>query len=167
MLEIRFANADDAEIVLRFIHALAEYEREPQAVRVTAETLRQQLASAQPPFECLLAYDDGVPVGFALYFHSYSTWRGQRGLWLEDLFVLPEARRRGVGRALLQRVAALAVERDCGRLEWSVLDWNQPAIDFYRSLGARLMDEWIICRVTDDALQSLAAVHPVAPIREG
>lgn len=156
MLEIRFADESDAALLLRFIRGLAEYEREPDAVQATEERLKQQLASSQPPFECLLAHVDGVAAGFALFFHSYSTWRGRRGIWLEDLFVLPETRRRGVGRALLQRVAALAVERACGRLEWSVLDWNQPAIDFYRSLGAKLMDEWTICRVADDALVTLA-----------
>jgi GNAT superfamily N-acetyltransferase len=160
MLAIRFATESDAALVLRFVRALAEYEREPAAVQVTEETLRQHLAAAQPPFECVLAELDGTAAGFALFFHSYSTWRGRRGIWLEDLFVLPELRRHGVGRGLLQRVAALAVERACGRLEWSVLDWNQPAIDFYRSLGARMMDQWTICRVDDDALELLARPPP-------
>jgi GNAT superfamily N-acetyltransferase len=148
MLEIRFAGVGDAATLLRFIQALAVYERAPDAVEVDAETLAAQLGAAQPPFECLLAEQQGVAVGFALFFHSYSTWRGRRGIWLEDLFVSPEARRRGVGRALLERVMALARERGCGRLEWSVLDWNQPALDFYRSLGADVLDQWRICRIS-------------------
>jgi GNAT superfamily N-acetyltransferase len=104
--------------------------------------------STAPPFECLLAESEGHAVGFALLFHTYSTWRGRRGIWLEDLFVLPERRRNGVGRALLDRVVALARERGCGRVEWSVLDWNEPAIEFYRSFGAQLLEEWRICRMS-------------------
>jgi len=159
MVAVRFATASDAALVLRFIRALAAYGREPDAVQVTEQTLREQLSAAAPPFECLLAERDGDALGFALFFHSYSTWRGRRGIWLEDLFVLPEARRGGVGRALLQQIAALCVARNCARLEWSVLDWNQPAIDFYRSLGATLMDESTICRLTDRALERFAATH--------
>jgi GNAT superfamily N-acetyltransferase len=156
MTQLRFANASDAASILRFIRALAEYEREPDAVQTDEATLRAQLEETPPPFECLIAEQGGAAVGFALFFHTYSTWRGRRGIWLEDLFVLPEARGRGVGKALLSRVAAIARERDCARLEWSVLDWNQPALDFYRSLGARALDEWTIHRVTDHALVELA-----------
>ncbi len=148
MVAIRFATVADAGTVLTFIHALAKYEREPDAVEVDEATLAAQLAAATPPFECLLAEDDGRAVGFALMFHTYSTWRGRRGLWLEDLFVLPERRRSGVGRALLDRVIALGKERHCGRVEWSVLDWNRPAIDFYEAYGAKLMTDWRICRVS-------------------
>lgn len=148
MLDIRFANAGDAGTILAFVRALAEYEKMPQAVEVDEATLSEQLRSAKPPFECLLAEEAGRAVGFALVFHTYSTWRGRRGIWLEDLFVLPEHRRSGVGRALLDRVMSLAKERGCGRVEWSVLDWNQPAIDFYRSYGANLLDEWRICRMS-------------------
>jgi GNAT superfamily N-acetyltransferase len=148
MLQIKFATAGDAPIVLGFIRALAEYEKMPDAVEVDATTLESQLCAESPPFECLIAMDSGDPVGFALLFHTYSTWRGKRGLWLEDLFVLPERRRRGIGKGLLDRVMTLAQERKCGRVEWSVLDWNQPAIDFYRSYGATLMTEWRICRMT-------------------
>ena len=155
-LNLRVASAADAKSILSFIHALAAYEREPAAVEVTEAELREQLSEPVPPFECLLAEVDAVPAGFALFFHTYSTWRGRRGIWLEDLFVLPTQRRRGVGRALLQRVAAIALERNCARFEWSVLDWNQPAIDFYRSLGAQMMDEWTICRVSHAALERLA-----------
>ena len=154
---IRFALPDDAAIVLELIHALARYERMPDAVEVDEATLRRQLAERPAPFECLLAEHEGRVVGFALFFHSYSTWRGKRGIWLEDLFVLPEARRAGVGRALLARVAALALERNCARFEWSVLDWNEPALAFYRSLGAGVLAEWRICRISDAALVALAA----------
>jgi len=148
MLEIRFANDGDTATILAFARALAEYEKMPGAVEVDEATLSAQLRSAAPPFECLLAEDAGRAVGFALIFHTYSTWRGRRGIWLEDLFVLPERRRNGVGRALLDRVVSLAKERRCGRVELSVLDWNQPAIDFYRSYGATLLDEWRICRMS-------------------
>ena len=156
MLTIRTATADDAGLVLDFIRALAEYERQSQAVEVTEAVLREQLAASVPPFECLLAQLDAEPAGFALFFHNYSTWRGKRGIWLEDLFVLPAQRRQGVGGALLQRVAAIALERDCARFEWSVLDWNEPAIAFYHSFGTQLLPEWILCRVSDTALQQLA-----------
>jgi GNAT superfamily N-acetyltransferase len=157
MLQIRAATAADAACILGFIRALAEYEREPDAVKVDAPTLARQLGEQPPPFECLIAELDREPVGFALFFHTYSTWRGKRGIWLEDLFVLPEARRRGVGAALLRRVAALAVARDCARFEWSVLDWNTPAIEFYRSFGAQVLEQWRICRVSDAALAALGA----------
>ena len=152
MLTLRPASRTDAGLILAFIRALADCEREPDAVQVTEQTLREQLSSAVPPFECLIAELDRVPVGFALFFPTYSTWLGKRGLWLEDLFVVPEARRRGVGAALLREVGAIAVARDCGRLEWSVLDWNQPAREFYARMGARLMDQWRICRVAGPAL---------------
>src|SRR4051812_10369427 len=122
MLDIRPATAEDAPTILRFIRALAEYERQPNAVQVDVTTLIAQLEESPPPFECLIAELGAQPVGFALFFHTYSTWRGKRGVWLEDLFVLPQFRRHGVGRALLQRVAALTLERGCARLEWSVLD---------------------------------------------
>jgi len=156
MLSIRAATAADAATVLDFIRALAAYERQPDAVQVDEATLRDQLAAEAPPFECLLAELDGRTVGFALFFHTYSTWRGRRGLWLEDLFVLPDARRLGVGQALLRRVAALALERGCARFEWTVLDWNAPAIAFYERLGASVLPEWRICRVSDAALVELA-----------
>ena len=158
-MEIRLATAADASLILRFVQALAEYEREPQAVQVTAAKLREQLSAAVPPFECLIAEHAGTPLGFALFFPSYSTWLGRPGIWLEDLFVLPEARRAGVGTSLLGRLGELARERNCGRLEWSVLDWNQPAIDFYESLGAKLMEQWRICRVEGAALAGFAAPH--------
>lgn len=157
MLSIRRADVRDAEQIHAFVVALAEYEREPAAVELTPEVLRAQLAAEPPPFECLVAELDGAPAGFALYFHTYSTWRGKRGIWLEDLFVVPEHRGRGVGRALLARLGAIACERDCARLEWAVLDWNEPAIGFYEGLGARPLDEWTTYRITGRALESLAA----------
>ena len=157
MLEIRAATASDAETILSFVRELAEYERQPEAVQVDAETLQAQLNAPQPPFECLLAELDGAAVGFALFFHSYSTWRGKRGVWLEDLFVLPSARRRGVGAALLRRVAQIACERDCARFEWAVLDWNETAMRFYRKLGADVLGEWRLCRVADAGLAQLGA----------
>lgn len=156
MISLRTARPEDADTILNFIRALALYEREPDAVRVDAATLRAQMSAQPAPFECLLAEYDGKAAGFALFFHTYSTWRGKQGIWLEDLFVLPELRGRGVGKALLKAVAAIARERDCARFEWSVLDWNQPAIDFYRSLGAIPMSEWTTYRVSDEALTKLA-----------
>jgi GNAT superfamily N-acetyltransferase len=154
---IRPAGPDDAAAVHRLITALAEYEREPAAVESTPDVIRSQLADARPPFECLLAEDGDQVVGFALFFPTYSTWLGRRGLWLEDLFVLESHRHRGIGRALLTQVAQLAVARGCGRLEWSVLDWNEPALAFYRRLGAVPLDTWTMHRVTGEVLRSLAA----------
>jgi GNAT superfamily N-acetyltransferase len=156
MIAVRAATAADAEVIHRLVAALAVYEREPDAVRNTPDVLRAQLADPRPPFECLLADEDGVARGFALFFPTYSTWLGKPGIWIEDLFVLEAHRRRGIGRMLLGRVAQLAVERGCGRLEWSVLDWNAPALAFYRRLGAVAMDEWTIHRVTGDTLRGLA-----------
>lgn len=150
--ELRFAGPSDAPDVHRLVQALAEYEREPDAVECTAEDLRKQLASDRPPFECVLAEVEGEVVGFALFFHNYSTWKGKQGLYLEDLFVLPEFRQRGIGKQLLAHLTKLAVERDCGRMEWAVLDWNEPAIEFYRGLGARPVDGWKIMRLAGKAL---------------
>ena len=155
-LVVRPARPDDAATIHRLIAGLAEYEHEPDAVEVTPEVLRAQMEGPQPPFECLLAEVDGTPVGFALFFQNYSTWRGRPGLWLEDIFVVPEQRRSGAGRALLGRLAALAVERGCARLDFAVLHWNTPAIAFYEALGAQGLDEWRLFRLTDAALHALA-----------
>lgn len=155
-LVIRSASPDDAAVVHRFIRALAEYEREPDAVEATPESLRAQMLAARPPFECLLAERDGEPIGFALFFQNYSTWRGRPGIYLEDLFVLPEQRGLGAGLALLKRTAAIAVERGAVRMEWVVLDWNKPAIDFYDSVGAKPLDAWTVYRLADDALRRFA-----------
>ncbi|HZY60460.1 MAG TPA: GNAT family N-acetyltransferase [Candidatus Binataceae bacterium] len=155
-LSIRFATVQDAEQVVHFIRELAAYEREPEAVEVTPGILRAQMESADPPFECLLAELDGAAVGFALFFRNYSTWRGRPGLFLEDLFVPQRHRRKGIGSALLGRLAAISVERGYGRMEWSVLNWNKPAQDFYRKMGATPMDEWTIWRLSADALGQAA-----------
>ncbi|QNE32911.1 GNAT family N-acetyltransferase [Sphingomonas sp. NBWT7] len=154
-LSIRSAAADDVATILRFIRELAAYEREPDAVETTEPMLHAALFGATPAAEAIVAERDGAPIGFALFFHTYSTWTGRRGLWLEDLYVTPEARGSGAGGKLLSALAALALDRDCARLEWSVLDWNTPAIDFYRAKGALPQDEWTTQRVTGAALRAL------------
>lgn len=154
---LRAAAPDDVPTILRFVRELAIYEREPDAVKATEADLQRVLFGDRRYAEAIIAEDSGAPLGFALFFHNFSTWEGKPGIYLEDLYVTPEARGRGVGRALLARLAALAVERDCARLEWSVLDWNAPAIAFYRALGAVAMDEWTVNRVTGDALKALAS----------
>jgi GNAT superfamily N-acetyltransferase len=156
-LELRPAVDADVPLILHFIRGLAEYERLAHECVATEERLRDTLFGARPAAEVQLAFLQGEPAGFALFFSNYSTFLAQPGLYLEDLFVEPRFRGRGVGRALLTRLAALAVERNCGRLEWSVLDWNVDAIRFYESLGARGMTEWTVHRLTGDALQALAA----------
>ncbi|HEY0972742.1 MAG TPA: GNAT family N-acetyltransferase [Gemmatimonadales bacterium] len=156
-LLIRPATPADVPTVLQFIRDLAEYERRPHEVVATRELVHDSLFGDWPAAEVLLAERDGEAVGFALFFHNYSTFLARRGLYLEDLFVRPEQRGRGVGRALLARLAALALERGCGRFEWSVLDWNESAIRFYESLGAVPLSEWTTYRVTGDALERLAS----------
>ena len=153
---IRSATERDVPTILRMITALAEYERLTHAVTATEERLRQTLFGPHPAAEVLMAHAGDTAAGFALFFHNYSTFLGQRGLYLEDLFVVPEWRGQGLGRLLLSRLAAIAVERDCGRLEWSVLDWNAPAIGFYRKLGAVPMEDWTIFRLTGDPLKRLS-----------
>ncbi len=156
-LHIRSATPDDAALVLSFIRELAEYERAPNDVVATESDIRATLVAEPKRAEVLLAFDGQQPVGFALFFHNYSTWLGRAGLYLEDLFVRPEWRGRGYGRQLLAHLAAIARDRACGRMEWSVLDWNEPAIGFYRSIGAVAMTEWTVQRLTGDALDRLAA----------
>lgn len=156
MLNLRPATARDVPAILRLVRALAAYERAPDAVVATEQDFLRHGFGAAPRFSVLLAEQDGEVVGFALWFFTFSTWLGKPGLYLEDLFVRPELRRRGIGKALMLELARTAVREGCGRFEWSVLDWNQPAIDFYRSLGARLMEEWVVCRVEGDALRALA-----------
>ena len=157
MIRVRPATPADAEVIHRLVTALAVYEREPDAVVNTSAILRAQLTDPRPPFECVIAEEHDLALGFALFFPTYSTWLGKPGLWIEDLFVLEPHRRRGVGRMLFGHVARLAVERGCGRLEWNVLDWNTPALEFYRQLGAGPLDEWTVHRLTGDALHKLAA----------
>jgi hypothetical protein len=156
-LRIEPAQPRDAAALLSLIRALAEYERLTHLVVGTEAQLRDELFGARPVIEAVIGREDGRAVGFALYFHNFSTFLARRGLYLEDLFVVPEARGRGYGKALMRHVARVAVERDCGRFEWSVLDWNQPAIDFYRSLGAEVLPDWRICRMTGAALAALGA----------
>jgi GNAT superfamily N-acetyltransferase len=156
-ISIRNAVAEDAATILRFIQALALYEKEPDAVVATEADILRDGWGATPRFRCLIAELEGAPVGFALYFTSYSTWEGHHGIYLEDLFVMPEHRGLGLGKALLGRVAAIAVEEGCPRLEWSVLDWNTPSIEFYQRIGARKKSEWFMMRLSGDALSSLAA----------
>jgi len=156
---IERATERDVPLVLDLIKQLAEYERMSGQVVATEDGLRQTLFGARPSAEVLIGRDGDEPAGFALFFHNYSTFLGKPGLYLEDLFVVPKFRGRGYGKALLARLAAIAVERRCGRFEWSVLDWNEPAIGFYKKLGAQPMDEWTIFRVTGDALNKLASVQ--------
>ncbi|MCP4679134.1 MAG: GNAT family N-acetyltransferase [Deltaproteobacteria bacterium] len=154
--ELRFATSDDAETIHRFISELAEYERDPKAVEVTPEILRRQMMSKRPPFECLVVEEIGAsPIGFALFFHNYSTWKGQSGLYIEDIFVSPEYRGNGIGQALIRELASIARDRNCGRMEWAVLDWNEPAIDFYKRHGAKPLEDWTIYRLTGKALEGL------------
>jgi GNAT superfamily N-acetyltransferase len=154
---IRTATEDDIPRILEFIRALAQYERLEHDVVATEATLRETLFG-QPRFaEVLFGEEDGEPVAFALFFHNYSTFVGRPGLYLEDVFVKPEKRGRGYGKALLSRLAAIAVERNCGRFEWAVLDWNEPSINFYKSLGARPMEDWTVFRLDGESLKNLAA----------
>ena len=156
-MRLRPAGESDIETIIELIHALADYEREPGAVVLDRNELRRHLFGPRPYAEVVLAEtDDGESAGFALFFHNFSTWEGKPGIWLEDLFVRPEVRGHGYGRALLAQLARLAVERGCARLEWSVLDWNEPSIAFYRALGANPMDEWTTYRMTGEALRALA-----------
>ena len=157
MLEIRAASASDIPLVLSFIRKLAEYEKLTLEVVATEETLRKSMFGARPVAEAVIAYWCGEPAGFALYFHNFSTFLGRPGIYLEDLFVEPAFRRKGIGKALFSHLAQVAEERDCGRLEWSVLDWNQPAIDFYLSLGAIARAEWTTYRLDGEPLKKLAA----------
>lgn len=155
-ITINFATENDVSLILSFIQELATYENLLHQVVATEELLQQSLFGDRPVAEVLLAQWDGEPAGFALFFHNLSTFLGRPGIYLEDLFVKPEYRSKGVGKALLVHLAGLAKQRQCGRLEWSVLNWNEPAIQFYEKLGAVPMDEWTIYRVTGDALESLA-----------
>ncbi len=156
MLRIRNASPNDIPLILQFIRGLAEYERAPEQAVARAEDLRRDGWGPQPKFRVVIAEWDNKPAGFALFFYNYSTWQGRPGLFLEDLFVPPEFRGKGIGKALLVHLAQIAVRENCGRFVWNVLDWNQLAIDFYQSLGAKMMGEWRIMRVEGEALGRLA-----------
>ena len=153
---IRPARIEDVPVILQLIVDLATYERAPNDVSATEKQLAEVLFGEKPSAEVLLGFEDETPVGFAVFFHNFSTWLGKPGLYLEDLFVKPEARGKGYGRALLIELARIARDRGCGRMEWAVLDWNDPAIQFYRKLGAKPMDEWTVFRLTGDGIGRLA-----------
>jgi len=160
--EIRPARVEDVPVVLELIRELATYERAPDEVTATEEQLVDVLFGERPAAEVLLAFEGKSPIGFAVFFHNFSTWLGRPGLYLEDLFVKPEKRGKGYGRALLVALAKIARDRACGRMEWAVLDWNEPAIKFYRALGAKPMDEWTVFRLTRDGIAELAKSHSIA-----
>jgi len=155
------AQPQDCGVLVELIRALAEYEKLSHLVETTEEQVRAELFGPQPVIEAVIGWEEArggtQAVAFALYFHNYSTFLARRGLYLEDLFVVPEARRRGYGKLLMQHLARIAVERGCGRFEWSVLDWNQPAIDFYETLGAEVLPDWRICRIAGPALARFGA----------
>jgi GNAT superfamily N-acetyltransferase len=157
-VQVRVATLADVSLILQFIKALAEYERLAHAVEATESDIRRDLFGENPRCFCDIVEADGKPVGFALWFYNYSTFRGRAGIYLEDLFVQPQARGLGAGKALLRRLAQRCVEADLGRLEWSVLNWNTPAIEFYDSLDAAAMEEWTVRRLYGEALQRLAHV---------
>lgn len=160
-LNIRPAVLDDVPVILGFVRELAIYEKLLHEVVATEAQFAEYLFGKHPVAEVIIAEWEGRPVGFALFFHNFSTFLGRPGIYLEDLFVLMDMRGKGIGKALLTYLAALAKSRQCGRLEWSVLDWNEPAIKFYRSIGAQPMDEWTVQRLTGDALDALAAQQSV------
>lgn len=155
-LSIRPATSSDVALIAQFIRDLADYEKLADEVRFDEGVLRDKLFGPRPYAEVIIGELDTQPQGFALFFHNFSTFEGRPGIYLEDLFVRPAARGSGLGKALLKELARLALERDCARLEWSVLDWNEPSIGFYKALGARMMDEWTVMRVDGDALSTLA-----------
>src|SRR5437667_3120238 len=164
--KIRSARVADVPIILQLIRECATYERETNEVWATEEQLVDVLFGKKPAAEILLAFENETPVGFAVFFHNFSTWLGRPGLYLEDLFVKPEARGKGYGRALLVQLAKIARERCCGRMEWAVLNWNDPAIQFYRKLGAKPMDEWTVFRLTRDEIGRLAETDQVEQEQE-
>jgi len=155
-LNIRWAKRDDVPVILQLIRDLATYERAPNEVTATEEELLKVLFGDRPAAEVRLAFEGETPIGFAVFFHNFSTWLGRPGLYLEDLFVKPEHRGKGYGRALLVDLAGISRDRGCGRMEWAVLDWNEPAIQFYRKIGAKPNEEWTIYRLTSDGISALA-----------
>jgi GNAT superfamily N-acetyltransferase len=158
-IRVTRATERDTPLILSFIRHLAEYERLAEVCVATEESLRETLFGDSPSAEVIFAYHEDTPVGFALFFHNYSTFLAQRGLYLEDLFVLPEARGKGVGYALLSELARIAISRSCGRMEWAVLKWNQLAIDFYNRIGAEALHDWDVYRISGTSLHRLAAIR--------
>jgi GNAT superfamily N-acetyltransferase len=165
-IKIRPARLQDVPVILQLIHDLATYERAPDEVTATEERLVDVLFGEKPAAEVLLAFEEESPVGFAVYFYNFSTWLGRPGLYLEDLFVKPEKRGKGYGRSLLIELAKIARDRSCGRMEWAVLDWNEPAIKFYRSLGAKPMHEWTVFRLIGEEIGKLASAADTATTTE-
>ena len=158
-MQLRSATRDDSALILSLIRELAEFEKLLHEVQASEETLSEHLFGTQPRAEVLIAEADGQAIGFALYFHNFSTFLGKPGLYLEDLYIRPAFRGRGYGRSIMQALARIAVDRGCGRFEWWVLDWNHPAVEFYRSLGAEAMSDWTVQRVSGTALLALATVR--------
>jgi GNAT superfamily N-acetyltransferase len=156
-MKIRRANSQDAEVILALIRELAIYEKAEHEVLTSAAEIRETLFGENSKASALIAEADGQVVAYAVYFYNYSTWLGKNGIYLEDIYVTPDYRRQGIGRALLQHVAALGVDENCGRVEWAVLDWNTPAIEFYESLGAQAQDEWTVYRLTGEKLKAFAS----------
>ena len=156
MIQIRAANSADAELILDFIMELAVYEKAPQEVVASVSQIRDTLFGPYAKAHCLICSIDEKPVGYAVYFYNYSTWLGKNGIYLEDVYVSPAYRGRGAGKAMLRHIAKIAVDENCGRFEWSVLDWNTPAIRFYEALGAKPQSEWTIYRLTGNSLKALA-----------
>jgi GNAT superfamily N-acetyltransferase len=154
--KIREATSEDCALILHFINALAVYEKLAEEVETDEAMIADTLFASNPKAHCLICEVEGEPAGFAIYFYNYSTWKGKYGIYLEDLFVSPEFRGKGAGKALLIHIAGIAINNDCARFEWSVLDWNTPSIDFYKSLGAKAMDGWDIYRVDGENLKTLA-----------
>lgn len=165
MLRIRSATPADVPLIQQFIRDLAEYERSPKSAVATQEDLMRDGFGPEPKYRCVIAEWVGVPAGFAFFFYNYSTWQGKPGLYLEDLFVNPAFRGKGIGKALLLYLARLAVAENCGRFQWQVLDWNTPAIDFYKSLGAEIMNEWLTMRVEGEKLKRMAAMAEELDVR--
>ena len=164
--EIRAAGVEDVPVILELIRELATYERAPNEVVATEKQLVEVLFGERPTAEVLLAFERKSPVGFAVFFHNFSTWLGRPGLYLEDLFIKPEKRGKGYGRAVLVDLAKIALDRGCGRMEWAVLNWNEPAIKFYRALGAKPLDEWTVFRLTRDGIARLAQSESPLPREE-
>lgn len=162
MLSIRPATPQDARLILDFVRDLAEYERAPEAAVATESDLLRDGFGPNPKFQCVIAEWGGHPAGFAFYFYNYSTWQGRPGLYLEDLFVRPQYRGKSIGKALLVHLAQVAVRENCGRFQWQVLDWNTPAIQFYESLGAKKLTEWLTMRLEGEDIEKLAQQSPVA-----
>jgi GNAT superfamily N-acetyltransferase len=162
MLSIRPATTQDARLILDFVRDLAEYERAPEAAVATESDLLRDGFGPNPKFHCVIAEWDDAPAGFAFYFYNYSTWQGRPGLYLEDLFVRPQYRGKSIGKALLIHLAQVAVRENCGRFQWQVLDWNTPAIQFYESLGAKKLTEWLTMRIEGEDIEKLAQQSPVA-----